>query len=126
MRSSFSVRTFSGPRMRRSSEMVVGASGISYRSRLFQQAAWQVAMPMHHTAHDYFVVFLLVEKHMFSERPKDNKESPIAQARMVEANLRAELRMMCKEIAGSFHSVEVPVGYILSGILHVPFELSLK
>ena len=44
-------------------------------------------MPMHGPAHQHFVAENFVKQHMLLERMRDDKESPVAKARMGEGRI---------------------------------------
>lgn len=80
---------------------------------------------MHGPAHNYVPIVFLVKQEVLVERTKHDEKAPVMKARMVEAAVRAKLRMLIEKAAGGLHSVKITIRNLPTGVDRVPLVLAL-
>ncbi len=90
-----------------------------------EQSLRQIAVSVHSPAHDYIAIGFLVKQEVLVERTKHDEKAPVTKARMVEATVRSNVRMLFEKSAGGLHSVEITIRNFPTGVDRVPLVLAL-
>src|SRR3989442_1529696 len=77
-------------------------------------------MPVQGTTHHHLVPAPLVEEDVLVEGTEDDKETPVAKARVGETAARPKLRMLTQKLAGGFHGCKVGLRHRPVRVMRIP------